>query len=266
MKISMNHEYDKLVSCIMVYPSNIQAPNYTTLIDKQIVYNQYNDFVRILFDNGIEISFLESNGSSSQVFTRDIGFIIDDILFISNMTQPERQTEIERLIDLVKIHTLKSHIMKNKAEGGDIMVHHNKVFIGVGNRTNLQAVEEIRHVLSLNNKQYELITVLFDASKIHLDCVFNILDQHTCILSEEVFNRKNILKHFENFMEVSMKEQESLATNIVDLGNNIILCSSKNFSKKLHDQGYQSIYINLSEIIKAKGSLGCCLMPLLRKS
>jgi len=267
MKILNNHEYDKLISGIMVYPCNIIASSNSTSagpIDKQIVSKQYNTLFNTLLDYGVRIHFFDLNRSTSQVFARDIGFIIDNILFISNMTQPERQTEINGLIDFAKQHNIKSHIMKNKVEGGDILVHNNKVFVGVGYRTNEAAVQEIENILSLNNKQYEFIKVYFNTSKIHLDCVFNIVSNETCIISTDVFNPESILKHFSNALQVPIEEQDSLATNIIQLGNNIILCSSKIFSTTLQDYGYNSIFIDFSEIIKASGSLGCCLMPLLR--
>jgi len=267
MKILNNHEYDKLVSGIMVYPCNIIASSNSTSagpIDKQIVSKQYNTLFNTLLDYGVRIHFFDLNRSTSQVFARDIGFIIDNILFISNMTQPERQTEIKGLIDFAKQHNIKSHIMENKVEGGDILVHNSKVFVGVGYRTNEAAVQEIDHILSLNNKQYEFIKVSFNTSKIHLDCVLNIVSNETCIISTDVFNPQDVLKHFSTAIEVPIKEQDSLATNIIDLGNNVILCSSNVFSKILQDHGYNSIFIDFSEIIKASGSLGCCLMPLLR--
>ena len=267
MKILTNYEFDKLISCIMVYPCNILASSSTGSvgqIDKAIASKQYNTLVNTLIDYGVKPYFFDLNRSTSQVFTRDIGFVIDDILFISNMTQPERQTEINQLIDLAREHKFKNHIMKNKVEGGDILVHQDKVFIGVGNRTQEEAVKEIDDVLSSNNKKYDLVKVAFNPSKIHIDCTFNILDKETCIISKDVFYPKDLLKYFPNVIEVPDIEQHALAPNIIHLGNNVVLCSSKAFSEILKAHGYNSIFIDFSEIIKASGSIGCCLMPLLR--
>ncbi|SCZ06476.1 dimethylarginine dimethylaminohydrolase family protein [Alkaliphilus peptidifermentans] len=267
MNISFNNEYDKLASCIIAYPCNIQVSSNISpagQIDKLIASKQYNKLINTLMDNDVKTYLFDLNGSTAQVFTRDIGFVINDILFVSNMTQPERQTEIAGLIDLAKQHNIKNHIMTNKAEGGDILVHQGKLFIGVGNRTSEEAVEEILHVLSLNNYQYEVIKVYFNKTKIHLDCVFNILDKNTCITTIDIFNPEDVLKHFANAIEIPIEELDSLAANIIDIGNDIILCSSEAFSKSLKRHGYKTIYIEFNEIIKASGSLGCCLMPLLK--
>ncbi|MBC8061581.1 MAG: hypothetical protein H7Y18_13070, partial [Clostridiaceae bacterium] len=256
MKVFVDSDYDKLAQCIVVYPCNLQiGGNNTTKqqIDKKVASNQYNNLINALSDYGIKLHFFDLNDSSSQVFSRDIGFVIQDILFISHMTLPDRQCEIDGLIEFVHKYNIKHHIMQNCAEGGDILVNHNKIFIGQGNRTCEKAVTEINEVLSANNMSFELIKVYFETSKIHLDCVFDILDKDTCIISEDIFNSQDVVKHFSKIIEAPRTELDSLAINIISLDNITHLCSSESFTQALQKQGFNTIYINFSEIIKASG-------------
>lgn len=267
MEILNNCEYDKLVSAIMVYPCALQLSAATTSsqqVDLLKVSKQYNCLLNTLIENSVNPYFFDLNGSKSQVFARDIGFIINDILFISNMTAIDRKKEVEGLINFAKNNKLKNHIMENKVEGGDILVHNDKVFIGQGDRTNINAVEEIKQVLLFYNKNYELIPVSFNKSKIHLDCVFNILNKDTCLITKDILSLDNITKNFSNCIELPMEVQYSLGTNVVSLSHDTFLSSSELCCKILKEKGFNPIYIDFSEIIKASGSLGCCLMPLIR--
>lgn len=75
--------------------------------------------------------------------------LINDLLFISNMKQSARKPEIEGLKEFVKKHNLKHYIMQSNVEGGDIIAHNNKVFIGQGDRTNEDTFLEIGNGLIL---------------------------------------------------------------------------------------------------------------------
>lgn len=267
MKVFVDSDYDKLDQCIVVYPCNLHIGSNNAnkeQINKNVASKQYNNLINTLSEYGVNMRFLDLNGSPSQVFSRDIGFVIQDILFISHLTLPDRQSEIDGLLDYVHKHNIKHHIMQNYAEGGDILVNHNKIFIGQGDRTCEKAVTEINDVLSANNMLFELIKVYFETSKIHLDCVFDILGKNTCIISEDIFNPQDVVKYFSKIIEAPRAESDSLAINIISLDNNTLLCSSESFTYSLQKEGYNSIFINFSEIIKASGSLNCCVLPINR--
>lgn len=268
MRIFTRNEYDDLRYCLVVYPCNLQVTedvnSSTEKINKNIASKQYNNLINTLIEFGVKVQFLDFNDSPSQVFTKDIGFIIEDILFISNMKEPIRQPEINELIKFSSNKDITVHHMKSNAEGGDIFIHNNKIFIGQGDRTSPEAAEEITQVLSHNNMNYEIIKVYFDTSKIHLDCVFNILDKDTCIISDNILNPEVTTKYFSNIIKVSKNDADSLAPNIINLGNNNVLCCNENLNNILLSRGYNSVLINFSEIIKANGSIGCCFLTLLR--
>lgn len=267
MDVFSNNQYDKLSHCILVYPVNIEKTGDTKTdeLNLNIVNKQYNTLLNMLIENDVKPYFLDINGNPSQLFARDIGFVINDLLFISNMKNSLRKSEIAGLKDFVINKNINHYIMQHTVEGGDIIVHNNKVFIGQANRTDEAAFIEIDNILRTKfNNSYECIKVFFDSSKIHLDCVFNIIDKDTCIISKNVYNRSEIIKHFSKAIEIQSDELSLLAPNIVVLGDKI-LCSSEKLSKVLKNNGYNSKFIQFDEIVKDSGSLGCCVLPLLRK-
>lgn len=270
MNIFMKNEYDTLLYCLAASPYHLQITGnsnpFAAKIDKELACTQHQRLITILRESDVTVEFLNKNESPSQVFTKDIGFVIEDILFISNMAQSIRQAEIKELMASIEDKDIKIHRMAGTIEGGDVLLHNDKIFIGQGGRTTARAVEEIREVLQRNHIDYELIRVLFDTSKIHLDCVFNILDRDTCILSDEVYNPDVITSVFSNIIKASKEDTDNLAPNIINLGNRQVLCSNENLKNLLLSHGYHPKFIDYSEIIKASGSIGCCFLPMLRKN
>lgn len=267
MQAFIRNDCDSLQECILCYPCNLNVVNNNDpnkQVDKNIASVQYNNLLQELVLHGVKVQFVGLNGSPSQVFTRDIGFIVEDILFISNMTDIVRQSEINELKVMAKKYNIKTHMMEQKAEGGDITVDNNILFIGQGDRTNEMAANEIESVLKKYNKPHEIVKVAFDASKIHLDCVFNILNSETCIVTSAIQQREIVVKYFKKVIEVPDEDLYDLAPNIIQLGNNNFLCSSKNFTNILISQGFSAIYIEFSEFTRCNGSLGCCAFPTLR--
>ena len=131
MRVLINNDYNFLEECILCYPCNLEAANTDPngQVDKNRASLQYNNLVNKLVEHGTRVYFLDLNGGPSQVFTRDIGFAVEDILFVSNMTDPVRQSEINGLKELASGQGFKTHIMEQKAEGGDIIVDHDIVFV-----------------------------------------------------------------------------------------------------------------------------------------
>ena len=270
MNISISNAYDPLKAGIMVFPSNIALsdPIKRTNLDftKILALEQFDSLVQILVDNHVKIHTLELVNSATQLFTRDIGFIINDIFFISKMTESMREQEINPLMAFVKYHGFKTHKMENNVEGGDIFVHDNKVILGIGGRTTDLAAKEINQVLLNCGSNYEIVEVRFDLSKIHLDCVFNVLDKNTCLLSGGIMEPKKIIELFPNVVNITTNELSNLGSNIINLGNKKILCSNEELTRKLTTLNYEATYVDYSEIVKTEGSLGCCLLPTQREA
>jgi N-dimethylarginine dimethylaminohydrolase len=68
----------------------------------------------------------------NQIFTRDIGFVIDDVFVKANIL-PDREEEIEAIQYIVdQIDT--DHVMRPPEEvhieGGDVMLHGDHIFVG----------------------------------------------------------------------------------------------------------------------------------------
>lgn len=223
----------------------------------------------------------------NQIFARDIAFVIDDYIFISNIL-PNRGKEIEAIshildrIDPSKIIKTNSDI---HFEGGDVMLWNNHIFIGtykgedyeklITARTNMKGVEFIRNMFP--NK----IVKEFDLNKsntiardnaLHLDCCFQPVGKTKGIIHKEGFRDVNDYNYLvslfgkENLFHITKDEMYEMNSNVFSISETVVV-SERNFSRLntwLRQQGFTVEEIPYSEISKQEGLLRCSTMPLIR--
>lgn len=269
MKICINNRYNTLKSCILCYPAKYRiiskSNEFYNKVDYTQAFNQYNEYVNYLIEEGVKPKFIDITSSSKQVYAKDVAFVIDNILFISKMSMQEREEEIEPIRKLALKEKLDYYIMKNNIEGGDVAVLDEVVFVGVSNRTNLLAIEELRKILTIKGIKKEVIPINFDKSMLHLDCVFSTLGKNSALVSPYVYDQDIIKKYIKNIIEVTKEEAKAFATNFVYLGEDRLVTSNMSIGNKLKNLGYKVKVLDYSEIVKGEGSLDCCTLDLLRE-
>ena len=163
MEIRNNKGYGKLKTVIVCYPCNFKVKGKVQ-INYPLMYEQYNNFINLISGEGVKVQLLEPIYGENQVFTRDVGFVIGDTLFISSMSNKERIEETKALEKYIKNHNLKVYRMENKIEGGDVIVYENYIFVGLSKRTSLEAIKELKEYINEYNMGYEIIEINFNGT------------------------------------------------------------------------------------------------------
>lgn len=268
-------EYDTLSQVIVCEPTNMKIEEVINAVQKRYAEDnidvtkalkQHKSFTDTLKQQGIEVISLPARPEfPEQVFTRDIGFTIGTRVFISEMASPIRRGEEKVLREWVGTKGIPFQKMTaGSIEGGDVVVDGNRVFVGVSHRTNHDAINFLENQLP----GYEVIRVPFDASCLHLDCVFTIVSPTHALIYPDAFSQesRNILKKHYTLMAVEKEEQFAMGTNVLAIGDDKIISLPQNtlVNDKLRSNGFDVIEIDFSEIIKSGGSFRCCTMPLTR--
>ncbi|MCM3594950.1 dimethylarginine dimethylaminohydrolase family protein [Metabacillus idriensis] len=274
-EVSCFSEYDSLKNVILCEPRFMrisQVINETQRryqkenieVEKAIV--QHQTFVEVLKNNGIETHILPSKEKyPEQVFTRDIGFAVGEVLFISDMKMQIRQGEEGILKEWLNTIGIKYiDLVEDQTEGGDVIIDRKTVYIGLSERTTAGAVEKIQSHL----KDYTVIPIPIKKEILHLDCIFNIISDTEALIYKDGLNEseyKLLAKRFD-LIEVSKEEQFSMGVNVLSLGNKKIISLPQNaeVNQELSKRGYEVIKIDFSEIIKSGGSFRCCTLPIKR--
>ena len=242
---------------------------------------------KLLELNGVDVYELDNVPNCNQIFARDIGFVIEDYFFISNIL-PLRIKEINGLnsiikkIDNSKIIKLDSNI---HIEGGDIILDNDYIFIGYYNkddyerhitaRTNLNAVKFFKEKFTNRKvKAFELRKSIIDPSKnaLHLDCCFQPLGDSLAVISKGGFaNLKDyewLINYYgeENVLDLNNKEMSLMMCNFLSISKNEVI-SDIRFTKLntwLKSKKIKTIEINLKETSKQGGLFRCATLPLKR--
>lgn len=249
---------------------------------------EINAFENVLMKYGVKVYRPELLENVNQIFTRDIGFVIDNTFVIANIL-PERENEIEAIQFIIK-QLNPSNVIRPPdevhIEGGDVILWNDYVFIGTYKgkdyckiktaRTNLQGVEFIKknfpHKIV---KEFNLTKSTTEArdNALHLDCCFQPVGLDKGIIYEGGFLDKEDYKYLinlfgkENLFHITRQEMYDMYSNVFSISPTVVV-SEKNFTRLnawLSDNGFTVEEIPYAEISKQEGLLRCSTLPLERR-
>jgi len=227
---------------------------------------QHSNFVKTLKQNGIDVILLPYHKKfPEQVFTRDIGFTLGQTIFVAKMATEVRSGEEDILKQWLEDEEISYYnLAEELIEGGDVVIDRETIYVGLSNRTNQKAAEQLQSLLN----QFNVIPIPFKEKYLHLDCVFNVVSPKVALIYPNALTTKDIELFASRYelIEVSEEEQFQLGTNVLSIGNKRVLSLPVNekVNKQLHDRGFQVIEVDITEIIKSGGSFRCCTLPILR--
>ena len=199
----------------------------------------------------------------NQIFTRDIGFVIDQISPAKVVRPPENV-----------------HI-----EGGDVMLWNDYIFIGtykgsdykdyITARTNMEGVQFIKDLFPHKIvKEFDLVKSKIEArdNALHLDCCFQPVGTNKGIIYKSGFREEAdymyLVKLFgkENLFHITRDEMYHMNSNVFSIAPDVVV-SERNFTRLNHwlrEQGFTVEEIPYAEIAKQEGLLRCSTLPLIR--
>ena len=243
--------------------------------------------VKVFEKYGIKVFRPKVIENYNQIFSRDIGFVIEDKFITANIL-PDRDQEIsaiDHVLDLIPKENRISLQEDCHVEGGDVMPWNNYIFIGTysGNdypeyitaRTNVNAVKAIQELFPTKIvKSFELRKSNDNAKEnaLHLDCCFQPIGKDKAIIHKNGFLIEEeflwLVDFFgkENIFEISKDEMYQMNSNVFSISENIIV-SEQNFTRLntwLVEKGFTVEKVPYAEIAKQEGLLRCSTLPLVR--
>ena len=223
----------------------------------------------------------------NQIFTRDIGFVIDDVFIKANIL-PDREEElnaIQYVIDKIDKDKVTRPPEEVHIEGGDVIVWNDHIFIGtyrgedysdyIVARTNQAGVDYIANkfpnktVKSFNLRKSQTNAM---ENALHLDCCFQPIGKNKAILHKNGFLEKDeyewLVDFFgkDNIFEITKEEMYHMNSNVFSISEDVII-SEQNFTRLntwLRENGFTVEEVPYAEIAKQEGLLRCSTLPLIR--
>lgn len=244
-------------------------------------------FAQVLKKYEVEVYRPEIIKDCNQIFTRDIGFVIDSKFIKANIL-PERENEFQAIEYIVEQIPSSQYIVPPREvhiEGGDVMPWNDHIFIGTYKgedythyktaRTNMAGVNFIKELFPNKIvKEFDLVKSNKEPrdNALHLDCCFQPVGTNKGIIYKGGFRNEKDYEYLvelfgkENLFHIEREEMYYMFSNIFSISPNVVV-SERNFvrlNQWLRDNGFVVEEIPYSEISKQEGLLRCSTLPLRR--
>ncbi|UUC47001.1 dimethylarginine dimethylaminohydrolase family protein [Flavobacterium cerinum] len=223
----------------------------------------------------------------NQIFSRDIGFVIDDTFVKANIL-PDRERELEAIqyiIDQMNPAKVVRPPQEVHIEGGDVMVWNDHVFIGtykgsdykeyITARTNMEGVDYIKKLFPHKIvKEFDLVKSKIEPrdNALHLDCCFQPVGTDKGIIYKSGFREEADYMYLvnlfgmDNLFHIEREEMYHMNSNVFSIAPDVVV-SERNFTRLnnwLRSKGITVEEIPYAEIAKQEGLLRCSTLPLIR--
>ncbi|MCD6472097.1 nitrate reductase [Candidatus Aerophobetes bacterium] len=234
---------------------------------------QHQELSEALKSAGVELLYIDSLNKSLpyQCYTRDIGTSTERGVLLGRFKEPIRQGETNSAEEffIKKEIPIFGKIKKGVLEGGDIhYVDNETIAIGIGARTTKEGIQEFKK--NMKGLNLQIIPVEFPSKYLHLDVLFAVIGERTCLACVEELPDSFIKvlrdKKFK-IIKVSKNEAMNLNNNVLSLGEERILSFKENgkINSKLKALGFEVFIPSLSVFNKLGGGPRCLTFPLERE-
>lgn len=300
---SVSNETDRLEVVILGLPDSMgrvpllseayDAKSYESLElgiypTQEDTTREMNALLKALESNGVKVLRPSLVENYNQVFARDVSFVIDDTLFISNLI-PDRAKEtaaFDHIVDCIPSGHIEYLPEKVHTEGGDILLYEDILFVGCYlredypsfkmARTNRYAVDYLRE--RFPNKRIVPIQLRKHDKDprqgvLHLDCAFQPVGRDKALIYPDGFlvpSDLGVVEDIfgkENLFAVSTEEAYQMNTNVVSLSPTKLISDIAFTRLNQHLEKAWGISVETvpyREISKMGGLLRCSTMPLVR--
>ncbi len=302
IKINIQNEYSPLKTVILgiaedpgpqplekdVYDpgSLFHIQNNSYPIEKDLL-NEVDKFHGKLVKHDVDVIRPQNISDCNQIFARDLGFVISNMFFMSNIV-PNREEEIEGIQSIIT--KFDAGVIKlpdfMHIEGGDVIIHNDKIFIGtysdkdysslITARTNNESIKYLKKLIN----EFEIIPIEIKKSNtniyentLHLDCCFQAISKNNAIICPDGFKNIDdvnlIMRIFgkENIFIASLQEYSELTSNVLVVSPDVIISHSKfnRLNKWLKDKGILVEEVDYTNVSKMSGLFRCSTLPLNRE-
>ena len=303
MELHIQNETSRLREVILGLPqSNGPAPSLGQTFDsksyesvlngiypaEEDIVHEMGAFENVLLKYGVKVYRPELVENCNQIFSRDVGFVIDDKIIVSNII-PDRQEEIDAYGDIYRrIHYKNIYNLPETVhvEGGDVVLYNDYIFLGQYDFPDYREVKTAR----TNRLALDFLKMIFPNKTIiplnlrksdtdpyegilHLDCTFMPVGRDKAIIYKPGFMNPRDADHLiemfgaENVFTLTTEEMYYMNSNIFSISEDIVV-TEEHFTR-LNDHlrnvwGMTVETVPYREISKMGGLLRCSTLPLRR--
>lgn len=268
-------------------PKSLEHIKAGTYPKEEDMVKEIDALYKIFQKYDVEIFQPEIIKDYNQIFTRDIGFVIDDTFIKANIL-PDRERELEAIqyvIDRIDPKKVVRPPEEVHIEGGDVILWNDHIFIGtykgrdyrdfITARTNMEGVNYIKRLFPNKKvREFDLVKSRIEPrdNALHLDCCFQPVGKDKGVIYKGGFRDESDYTYLvdlfgrDNLFHIERDEMYHMTSNFFSIDHNVVVIE-KNFGrlkKWLLDRDFIVEEVPYAEISKQEGLLRCSTLPLIR--
>ena len=234
--------------------------------DTALALRQWETLHRAYLDLGLTVELIDGlPGSPDMVYAANGGFTIDGLAYTTRFAHPERAAEAPAYD--ARLGELGFRVVRAKEinEGeGDLLPVGEAILAGHGFRTSLEAHAELaaltgREVVSLR---------LVNPSFYHLDTALAVIDRDRELVAylPSAFDDASLAilqRRYPTAIIATEQDAAVLGMNAYAVGSTVVIAAqATSFPEQLRERGYDSVGVDLSELLLGGGGVKCCTLEL----
>jgi len=250
-----------LTASIVRPPSANFASGLTTVDlgspDLALTLKQHAAYCEALQKCGLKVTWLPADPDyPDSTFVEDTAVLTGSCAVITRPGALSRRGEVARIREVLGSLFAKVHAIHEPGtvDGGDICETGNHFIIKISQRTNEEGARQLAAILA----QYDYTTSFVDVREVpgllHLKSGVAYLGHNRLVVIEPLAAEKE----FAGYELLIVPRGEEYASNCVLINDTVLVAAGyPRFREQLHQLGYQTLTLEMSEFQKMDGGLSC---------
>jgi dimethylargininase len=224
-------------------------------IDANKAQAQHEDYVSALRGLGVNVIELPAEASlPDSVFVEDTVLLFDELAVMTHPGAISRRAEVASIeVAFRPYREIIARITEpGTLDGGDVLCIGNRVFVGLSQRSNQAAIDQLSACLMPFG--YQVIAVPMQDC-LHLKSSVTALSDDTVLINPDWVD----ISYFKDYRQICVANSEPHAANVVRVNGAILMPSNFPETQALiQTAGFVVHTVDVSELQKAEGAVTCC--------
>ncbi|HEX7705260.1 MAG TPA: arginine deiminase family protein [Thermoanaerobaculia bacterium] len=222
-----------------------------SVIDYERACLQHERYRELLSSLGCRMITIDADpGFPDSVFVEDAAIVLDDLAVITRPGAESRRGETSAVaVALAPFRKLVHIEAPATLDGGDVLVLDDRIFVGLSDRSNHAAIDQLRRLTG------RAVTAVVMSDCLHLKTAITQVSRNQLVVNRAWVD----VAPFEGWELIDVAPGEPFGGNAVLLGDVVVYPAAYGDTRRrLEERGIEVRTVEADELAKAEGGVTCC--------